>query len=169
MAMRRKDWDSVFMDMCEILKDRSMCLKYQTATIIVKNSQIIAIGYNGTASKKAECADHWLNYWAELFDETPFEKWIQSEEFREMHSKWSEIYEIHAEVNALNWISKSVIDDTCVLYTFYSPCERCAKHIISYGVKRVCYRNNYTGRSKCGSTGLKILRENDVVCEQITR
>ncbi len=165
---RRISWQEVFMDMCKTLRKRSRCLKYQTAAIVVKGSQILGIGYNGTASKQKECCNYWHDYWDLSGVQVSFSEWVKTEQFRDLHSKWSVINEIHAEVNALNWISKRDIDDTCVLYTYYSPCEQCAKQILSYGIKNVYYCNEYRGRTSSGTDGLKFLRERGINCSQIS-
>lgn len=160
-------WHSTFMDMCKILRKRSKCLKYQTSAIVVKGTQILAIGYNGTASKQKECCDYWHEQWSQYKSES-FSTWLETKAFRDLHSKWSCINEIHAEVNALNWVSKKDIDDTCAIYTYYSPCEQCAKQILSYGIKNVYYIEQYQGRSSSGMDGLKFLSERGINCMQIS-
>lgn len=118
---KRIPWESIFIDMCKILRQRSLCRKYQTSAIVVKGTQILGIGYNGTASKQEECDHYWKDYHDINDISMDFREWLKTEEFRNLHSKWSTITEIHAEVNALNWVSKRDIDDTCAIYTYYSP------------------------------------------------
>ena len=148
--MSRISWNQVFMDICETLRRRSLCLKYQTSAIITKGTQIMGIGYNGTATKQEECYDKWHEWHSNNDIKMPFSDWLQTDEFRNLHSKWSCLNEIHAEVNALNWVSKHDIDDSYAIYTYYSPCEQCAKQILSYGIKHVYYKQVYKGRSASG-------------------
>ncbi len=164
----KMEWRLVFMNMCKILKNRSKCIKYQTSAIVVKDTQIMGIGYNGTASKQQECCDYWLDIWKETKSPIAYGEWTKTKEFRDLHSKWSCINEIHAEVNALNWISKKDINDTYAIYTYYSPCEQCAKQILSYGIKNVYYCEQYNGRSTSGMDGLKFLQERGITCLQIS-
>jgi dCMP deaminase len=174
----RISWVEVFSKMCKLLKDRSTCLKYQTSAIVVKGTQILGIGYNGTASKQHECCKVWYDHWDvnyisdknvnENAVKIPFNEWIKTDQFRDLHSEWSALNEIHAEVNALNWVSKKNIDDTCAIYTYYSPCEQCAKQILSYGIKYIYYCYEYKGRTGNGLNGLKFLRDNGVKCTQIS-
>lgn len=163
----RASWHIVLMDMCKILRNRSSCIKYQTSAIVVKGTQILSTGYNGTASHQEECCDYWCSYWRNFKVDISFTDWIATPEFRDLHSKWSCINEIHAEVNALNWISKKDIDATYAIYTYYSPCEQCAKQILSYGIKNVYYHEKYNGRNTSGIDGVKFLQDKGVSCIQV--
>lgn len=168
-----------------ILKSRSTCVKYQTATIIVNGTQIIALGYNGTFSGKDECVDYWFKQHVDgilnVLDQhntvqpeermnmatsianTSFDTWVQTDEFRTLHRIWSAKHEVHAEINALNWVSKKDITADYALYTYYSPCDNCAKAIISYGIKQVYYNKVYRN----GEEALKTLEDNGVICRLI--
>ncbi len=164
----RVEWPRVFMQMCLILRNRSVCVKYRTSAIVVKDSQIIGIGYNGTISKLEECCEHWDDYWQRNNIAIPYADWVKTDDFRKLHSEWSNLNEIHAEVNALNWVTKSLIDDTCALYTYYSPCEQCAKQILAYGIKTLYYYEVYPGKTGKGVDGLKFLAEKGITCSQIS-
>lgn len=161
----RISWNDVFMEFAESLCKRSCCVKYKTASIITDGTQIVSLGYNGTFSKSIECEDYWRNYMKSdsvLFKES-FLDWIHTKDFKDKHREWSEKNEVHAEINALNWISKKDITDNYKLYTVLSPCDQCAKTIISYGIKTLYYRIEYHK----GINALKLLRENGVVCIKI--
>lgn len=153
---KRIEWPKLFMDITEKICERSLCIKYKTASIITTGTQIISIGYNGTFKGQKECCDWWREKHGN--DET-FSDWIQTDEFKKMHREWSVKYEVHAEINALNWISKRLVTDDYALYTYLSPCENCAKSIISYGIKKVYYRVLH-GQ-------LDILQSNGVECIQL--
>jgi dCMP deaminase len=164
--MDRPTWPETFGEICGIILKRSTCVKYQTSAVIVKDSQIIALGYNGTASKSVECRQYWKDYWRTyIYDEnSTFEDWIKTQHFKDLHSKWSIINELHAEMNALKWVTKKDIDDSCVMYSYLSPCEQCAKHILSYGLKTLYYSVEYNGKVKGTVCGLDYLRANGVAC-----
>jgi dCMP deaminase len=165
--MARAEWPIIFMKICETIRDRSSCLKYKTSCLVVKGTQIISIGYNGTASKQTECDDYWRKYWEDEKIKEEYHDWIKSKEFKDLHSKWSVINEIHAEVNALNWISKHDVTDDYVLYTYYSPCEQCAKQIVSYGIKTVYYLHDYKGRVHGCLQGIDYLKNMNINCIKI--
>ena len=177
--MERPTWHETFSDMCRTVLKRSTCIKYQTSSIIVKGTQIIAFGYNGTASGSIECNDYWKSYHAARCIKNTrhtrsgargargahgFDRWIKTREFKELHSKWSVIHELHAEMNALQYITKKDIDDTCAMYTYLSPCEQCAKHILAYGIKTLYYQIEYCGKVKGIISGLEYLKNNGVSC-----
>jgi dCMP deaminase len=159
----RPEWPKVFMDMTGLLRQRSCCLKYQTAAMVVNGTQIISLGYNGTFAKSVECKDYWFDYYRYFEIPTTFEEFLRSDEFKQKHRQWSIAHEVHAEVNALNWVSKKEITDAYVLYTWYSPCDQCAKTIISYGIKNVYYRHLYPS----GESALLSLVQNNVNCKQV--
>ncbi|MBI2437674.1 MAG: cytidine deaminase, partial [Lentisphaerae bacterium] len=46
----RPDWDTYFMDIAQVVKRRSNCLRRDVAALIVKDRRIISTGYNGTPS-----------------------------------------------------------------------------------------------------------------------
>jgi deoxycytidylate deaminase len=195
----RPSWDSVFVQFMETLAQRSLCLKYKTSALVVKGTQIISMGYNGTFNGKKECCSFWLEYYEKhkndnlsvpkkykkyneakgVFVDTyntlckqnssnaqvddGFGKFINSNDFRMLHRDWSIANEVHAEINALNWIPKGNVDSSYILYTLYSPCDNCAKTIISYGIKNIVYKYKY----KHGDMALMRFAENSVTCKQV--
>ncbi len=159
--MVRPTWNKTFMDIVEKIAERSLCLKYKTACIIVDGTQIISIGYNGTQSHCIECSDYWKEYHKDK-DLSIFEEWIQSDNFKDLHREWSKKNEIHAESNALTWISKRLVNNY-TLYTLYSPCDLCAKEILNYGIKNIYYRYQYPS----GKDSLKLLEGKGIVIKQV--
>ena len=173
MSKRRKvvnlpariEWEKLFMEITEKICERSLCLKYRTASIITDGTQIISIGYNGTFSHQQECCDYWKDHYEKNIkkdgkvDSLTFDQWLQTEEFKLLHREWSLENEVHAEINALNWISKRLVNANYTLYTYLSPCENCAKSIISYGIKKVYYRIPHKS--------LEVLIKNNITCIKI--
>ena len=43
----RPSWDEYFMEIVDLIKTRSTCLRRQVGAIIVKDKRILATGYNG--------------------------------------------------------------------------------------------------------------------------
>lgn len=120
---RRAPWSTVFYNILTAISQRSSCLKHKVAACVVRNTQIISIGYNGTAAGQPECCDLWD---------------VNHPDFKEQHRKWSAANEIHAEINALNYVSKFSSFD-CNLICLYLPCVACAKHISGHSIRTVCY------------------------------
>jgi len=166
MEAKRPTWHHVFINQLTELSKRSCCLKIQTATLIAVGSQPICVGYNGTFSKHPECSTYWFEYYSKLVinaTKEQFQQWILTDEFKDLHREWSKSNEVHAEANALTWISKRDITEEHVMYTLYSPCDACAKTIVSYGLKTVYYKKMYSR----GADALIRLKNAGVMCEQI--
>lgn len=158
--MSRATWDETFAEMLKILAKRSSCLKYTTATLITHDTQIVSIGYNGTSNGSEECIDYWKK---QCPVNVPLKEYTKTDEFKTLHRPWSKIYESHAESNALRYINKRDIDDSYTLYTLYSPCDLCAKEIISYGIKHIKYLYKYPS----GENALNLLKDKNISCIQM--
>jgi dCMP deaminase len=59
----RPNWNNTYMDVCEIISKRSTCSRLQTGSIIVKDNNIISIGYNGVPSNQPHCCDLWYHFY----------------------------------------------------------------------------------------------------------
>ena len=58
----RKSWDEYFMEIAEIVKTRSTCLRRQVGAVIVKDNRIITTGYNGAPSGLRHCTDIGMSF-----------------------------------------------------------------------------------------------------------
>ena len=106
----------------------SHCTSKQVAAMAVKDGRIIATGINGTAPGYTNCDD--------IFDKNNFD--------RELHHKFSETYEVHAEMNMILYAAKNGITlFGSTLYCSMMPCWNCIKHISVTGIKRIIYSNKY--------------------------
>jgi len=113
-----------FMKTAFLFADESKCVSHHVGAVIVKARRIISIGYNGTPPGLPNCN--------EVFDGDHFE--------REKHHFWSKDNEIHAEMNALAFASKTNIEtEGADMYVTVSPCNDCLKNISMTGIKNVYY------------------------------
>lgn len=53
----RPSWDEYFMEMAEIVKTRSTCLRRQVGAVVVKDKRILASGYNGAPTGLKHCEE----------------------------------------------------------------------------------------------------------------
>jgi dCMP deaminase len=162
----RPDWDNIFMEMCETISKRSTCSRIKTASVIQKNNIVISIGYNGSVSNSKHCNEYWIEYYLENYKQKfkTFDDFIKSKDFYDEHHKWSEINELHGEMNAILQACKNgIILQGSTIYTLYSPCINCAKCIISSGITQVCYKNIY----KRDTRGIDFLTKNNINCKNI--
>jgi len=107
----------------------SKCVSVQVGAVLVKNERILSIGYNGTPSGYKFNCDA-------VFDKHNFN--------REEHHKFSEKYEIHAEMNVILFAAKTGIPiENSTLYVTTHPCFQCIKNLTQSGVKTIIYDKEY--------------------------
>lgn len=127
--LNRPDWDEYFMEIAEVIKKRSTCLRRQVGAVIVKDKRILATGYNGVPSGIEHCAERGC-----MRDQLG----VPSGERHELCRG------IHAEQNAIvqaAYLGVSI--DNSTLYCTNQPCILCAKMLINAGVKRIIVRDGY--------------------------
>ena len=157
-----RNWNNIFMEMLEILKRRSTCLRIQTSAILVRDTRIISMGYNGVISGVKHCYEYWKEYC--LNNELNFDEFVKTEKFYNEHHTWATKNEVHGEQNAILYASRNGIPtNNCVMYTLFAPCINCAKVIITCGINKVYYKELY----KRDCTGLEFLEECGIECKQI--
>lgn len=127
--MKRPSWDDYFMQIVELVKTRSTCLRRQVGSIIVKDKRILTTGYNGSPKNCAHCED--VGCLREQLN-------VPSGEKHELCRA------IHAEQNALIQAAQSGISvDGATMYSSLQPCSLCAKLIINAGIKKVVFKGVY--------------------------
>jgi len=127
----------MFMKMAELVAGQSYCKRAQVGAVIVKDGNVIAIGYNGTPSG-------WPNICEDDSGRTREEV-------------------LHAESNAIAKCARSVSSsDGAHLYVTHSPCVDCAKLIIQAGIGKVFYKVTYRDLR-----GIGMLIMHGIDCEQV--
>lgn len=125
----RPSWDEYFMEIVELIKTRSTCIRRQVGAIIVKDKRILATGYNGAPVGCKHCT----------------ESGCMREELNIPSGQRHELCRaIHAEQNAIvqaAYSGTSVKGST--LYVTDQPCVLCAKMAINAGIKKIIYKGNY--------------------------
>lgn len=110
--------DQLWMDIAHIVSKRSTCYRANVGAVIVKDTSILSIGYNGPPSGDDHCNG------IDCCSQT-----------NGCHRA------IHAEINAINRASGSTIGSK--LYCTTSPCENCSRHISLHGIAAVFYVHAY--------------------------
>lgn len=127
--MMRPSWDEYFMQIVEIIKQRSTCIRRQVGAIIVKDKRILTTGYNGAPTKCQHCDI--LGCIRETMN-------IPSGERHEL-CRGS-----HAEQNAIVQAAMHGISiNQSTIYVTIQPCIICSKLIINSGIKRVVFKGDY--------------------------
>lgn len=103
----------VFMDNALSIAQLSKCVSMQVGVVAVnERGRIIATGVNGTPANFKNCCD------------------VHKERGAE-HSAWSELYEIHAEMNTILELARgSATYQMLDFYTTHCPCSNCLKHMV---------------------------------------
>lgn len=125
----RPSWDEYFMDIVELIKTRSTCLRRQVGALVVKDKRILATGYNGPPMNCKHCSE--VGCLREQLK-------VPSGERHELCRA------IHAEQNAIvqaAYMGTSVKDGT--MYVTTQPCVLCAKMIINAGIKKIIFKGDY--------------------------
>ena len=119
-------FDHIFMNLASDLAKRSHCVKAQVGAVLVKDTRIISIGYNGPPAGTHNCD----------------EEWPQTGCPRDARGSCS--LALHAEENAILYAVKNGANlEGATLYTTLSPCLPCARLIFTAGVKNVYFMNSY--------------------------
>ncbi len=125
----RPSWDEYFMQIVELIKTRSTCLRRQVGALIVKDRRILATGYNGAPTGCKHCTG--LGCLREELD-------VPSGQRHELCRG------IHAEQNAIvqaAFSGTSVKEGT--MYVTCQPCVLCAKMAINAGIKKIVFKGSY--------------------------
>ena len=124
--MAKLSFDHIFMNLASDLAKRSHCVKAQVGAVLVKDTRIISIGYNGPPAGTHNCDEEW-----------PLEGCPRD-------ARGSCSLALHAEENAILYAVKNGANlEGATLYTTLSPCLPCARLIFSAGVKHVYFMSSY--------------------------
>jgi dCMP deaminase len=127
--MERPSWDSYFMQIVELVKTRSTCLRRQVGALIVKDKRILSSGYNGAPAGCMHCSE--VGCIREQLN-------VPSGERHELCRA------IHAEQNAIVQAAYSGISlNGGTMYVSLQPCSLCAKLMINAGIKRLVFKGSY--------------------------
>jgi dCMP deaminase len=138
--------DEVYLQMAENLSSLSHAERRKVGCLIVKDTQIISEGYNGTPWGFDNSCEY-TNYVGETYTKPEV---------------------LHAESNAITKLARSTnSSEGSTVYVTCSPCFDCAKLIIQAGVSRVVYREMYTNKN-C-MEALALLSKAGVVVTQIQK
>ena len=137
LLAKQERYDKAYLRLALEWAKLSHCKRKQVGAIIVKDSTIIADGYNGTP--------------------TGFENECENEDGQ---TKW---YVLHAEANAILKVARTTNQAAgATLYLTHSPCKDCSKLILQSGIERLVYTDAYKDAS-----GLEFLEKAGLQITQI--
>lgn len=113
----RIDWDSYFMSMALLISSRSSCDRLHVGCVLVKDTRVISVGYNGFIAKCPHISI-----------------------VRDGHEQNT----VHAEQNAIaDCAKRGILTDGATAYITHYPCINCTKILISAGITEVKYNADY--------------------------
>lgn len=131
------------MEIVELIKTRSTCLRRQVGALIVKDKRIVSTGYNGAPMGCKHC--------------------IQIGCIREeLNIPSGQRHELcrgtHAEQNAIIQAAYSGVSvKGGTLYVTNQPCVLCAKMIINAGIRKIIFKGDYPDE-----LAMSLLREAEI-------
>ena len=117
------------MDITELIKTRSTCLRRQVGALVVRDKRILTTGYNGAPVGCRHCAETGC-----LRDQYQIPSGERHELCRGVHAEQNAI--IQAAYNGV-----SLKDST--MYVTNQPCILCAKMIINAGIRKIVFKGDY--------------------------
>ena len=125
----RPSWDEYFMEIVELIKSRSTCLRRQVGALIAKDKRILATGYNGAPIGCSHCEE--VGCLREKYK-------IPSGQRHELCRA------IDAEQNAIVQAAYSGVSvKGATMYVTNQPCVLCAKMIINAGIEKIVFNGDY--------------------------
>ena len=142
-TQKRPSWNEYFLQLAEIVKGRSNCIRRQVGAVLVKDRQIIAAGYSGTPRRVKNC------------DEGGCQRCLRREKnIIKTNERKDLCICICAEQNALvQGAYHGISTKGTTLYATVSPCLQCARLIINAGITTVVYKEQYQD-----DFGIKLLK-----------
>jgi dCMP deaminase len=143
--MENKKHIKLFMDIANTISQMSVANKLKVGSVIVKNSNIIGFGWNGTPSG-----------WDNTCDDP-----VQTQDGDYVLKTRPEV--IHSESNAILKVARSTESTVgATMFCTHSPCLDCAKLIFQSGINTLYYRNQYRS-----TDGIEFLKKSNVEVVQL--
>jgi dCMP deaminase len=126
----RPSWDDYFMDITELVAQRSTCLRRHVGAILVRDKRIITTGYNGAPSRIEHCLDVGC-----LREQMGIPSGERHELCRALHAEQNAI--IQAAIHGVSIKGAS-------LYCTNMPCSICTKMLINAQIEAIYYKEGYS-------------------------
>jgi dCMP deaminase len=131
----RPSWEAYFMDITELVAERSTCLRRAVGALMVKDKRILSTGYNGAPCGVRHCRE--VGCLREKLN-------VPSGERHELCRG------IHAEQNAIIQAAyHGVSIKGAILFCTHLPCLICAKMVINAGIRKIYYKEGYADPLSC--------------------
>ncbi len=137
--LERRDKINYYLDLAEIVSQRTTCLRRRYGAVIVKNDEVISTGYVGAPRGRKNCTD--LGYC------------IRQELGIPRGERYELCRSVHAEANAIISASRDKMIDATLYLTGVEVadgsyvsnsccCSMCKRMVINAGIKEVIIRDD---------------------------
>lgn len=127
----KPSFNEIYMNLALDMAKRSHCVKIGVGAVLVKDSRIVSVGYNGPPAGTYNCDEEWPGVGCAK------------------DRKGSCSLALHAEENAILYALKNGSDlNGATLYLTLSPCLPCARTILTSGIKHLIYYSLYSEYKK---------------------
>lgn len=125
----RPNWDEYFMEIAEVVRKRSTCLRRQVGAVIVRDRQILTTGYNGVPRKLKHCSQVGC-----LRDKLNVPSGERHELCRGIHAEQNAV--VQAAVHGISIAGAAI-------YVTHQPCSLCAKILVNAGINKIIIKGDY--------------------------
>lgn len=140
------DKDEYYLDIAEVVSQKSTCLRKKWGAIIVQDNVIVSTGFNGAPRKMEDCTQRGYCHLVQCRKETSRDQ---------RGTMYEECYSVHAEQNAIIFgnldrmknstlylVGKQTngLDEGWIYVDNPTPCKLCRKMIINAGINKVVTR-----------------------------
>lgn len=134
--MTRRDKTNYYLDMADVARERSTCLRRTYGAVIVKNDTIVSTGYSGAPRGRANCID--LGYC--MRNKLGIPRGERYEFCRSVHAEANAIIAASREqmLGAALYLVGREADGT--LMPDANSCTMCKRMIINAGIEKVIVR-----------------------------
>ena len=135
-TMTRRDKTNYYLDMADVARERSTCLRRTYGAVIVKNDSIVSTGYSGAPRGRANCID--LGFC--MRNKLGIPRGERDEFCRSVHAEANAIIAASREqmLGATLYLVGREADGT--LMPDANSCTMCKRLIINAGIERVVVR-----------------------------
>ncbi len=143
----RPNWDEYFMEIAEVVRKRSTCLRRQVGAVIVRDRQILTTGYNGVPRKLKHCAQVGC-----LRDKLKVPSGERHELCRGIHAEQNAV--VQAAVHGISIAGATI-------YVTHQPCSLCAKILVNAGISKIIVKGDYPddlAREILDEAGVEVVR-----------
>lgn len=160
----KQKWVDAYMDVAQRFAELSHGKRLQVGAVVVKDSRIISIGYNGTPSGWDNSCET-IVFAADDDIKSPDE--MKKLGYIGTDEGWYRLFTrpsvIHAEANCISKLASSTESGKdAEMFVTHAPCVECSKMIYGAGIKKVYYRNSYRNND-----GLEFLEKCNIEISQV--